>query len=281
VCILELREIIETLKSFQLSDYESRTYANLVLMGPAKASIISRQSNIPRSKIYEVLNNLVDKSLVEVMGGRPVEFKAVTPEVALKNLLEKRETEILEQKRKIETLSNFLKPVSKEKEVMEGVWTSKEGGWKDFVNRVTEMFDRSNEYIYVITRDFTWSSKQAESLKKCVSRGVKIRTVAMKIDDSNYYRAKWYHSNGVEIRLFKTDVHPRLILIDGKEVLMRLDRNPIKRESFSFTSIWSRDPALVKALDVYAKSLWNMAKAVDFSKIKIRPKNKELVFESE
>ena len=71
----------------------------------------------------------------------------------------------------------------------------------------------------------------------------------------------------LEIRIFETKLHPRIIVCDGKEVLIRLDREN-KRERFHFDCIWSADPSLVKVMDTYMKSLWKMAKKADFSKFK-------------
>jgi hypothetical protein len=131
------------------------------------------------------------------------------------------------------------------------------------MNRVSEMFDRSKEYVYVISRDFNWSSNLARAVKASIKRGVKVRTIAMKeIDEKSYERAKWYASYGVEIRLFKTKVHPRIIVVDGKEVLIRLDHEPTRKERFPFTSLWSQDASLVNVFDAYVKNLWKSAKPI-------------------
>lgn len=87
-----------------------------------------------------------------------------------------------------------------------------------------------------------------------------------KIDDANYYRAKWYDAHGIQLKIFKTEVHPRIVVVDGKEVLIRLDHDPLKKR-FTFHSLWSEDPGLVKVMDEYMKNLWRMAETVNFSKI--------------
>jgi len=267
---MEKKEIFELLKTFGLSDYESLAYASLVFIGPSKASEISKKANIPQSKIYDVLNKLIEKEMVDFIGGRPKEFKALPPEIALRNLLEEKKKEIEKLNEKIKILSKFLRPLPKE-EVLEGVWTTKGKGLRNFINRVCEMFDKAKEYAYVITRDFTWASSLARAVEDCNKRGVIIRTITMKeIDSSNYWRAKWYYSHGVQIKIFKTRVHPRIIVVDGKEVLIRLDHNPTKRKRFRFTSIYSTDPSLAKVFDVYVKMLWKRAEPVNFKSLKLK-----------
>jgi len=264
---MDKKSVSELFRNFDLSDYESRTYSALLFIGPSKVSDISRESKVPQSKIYEVLEKLMVKQLVEVYGIRPKEFKAVHPNVALKGMLEEKEKELIEMKEKMSVLTNFLRETNSRSEVMEGVWTTKESGWKNFINRLSEMFDRSQKYAFVVSRDFSWSSRLAESVKSCYKRGVEIRTICIgKIDDTNYSRAKWFNDHGVKIKLFNTAIHPRIIDVDGKELLLRLDTDSTKKDRFSFTSVWSKDASLAGVIDAYVKSLWKESKSVNFNK---------------
>ncbi|MEM5834823.1 MAG: helix-turn-helix domain-containing protein [Candidatus Aenigmatarchaeota archaeon] len=256
-------ELVNLLKNFGMNDYEAKVYSALVFLGPSKASEISRESKVPQSKIYEVLERLAERQLVEVYSIRPKEFKAVSPEVSLRNLIEENERKIREAKEKVEKISFILKPRI-ESQVLNGIWTSQGKGWKDFIDRLCDMFDRAKSYAYVVSRDFSWTSNLAEAVDSCIRRGVKIRTIAIGgINESNYRRAKWFNDHGVEIRVFKTNLHPRMIDIDGREILLRLDTE-MKKESFRFTSVWSSDASLVKVFDVYLKSLWKNAEPFKF-----------------
>ncbi len=264
---MEKEEILRTLINCGLSEYESKVYTSLVFLGTSKAGLISKHANVPQSKIYEVLDQLMSKQLVEVFDGRPKEFKAAEPEIALKNLLEEKVKEIDELKNKIDEISSFLKPIKKE-ETLSGIWTIKGEKFKEFFNKTAEMLKRSRKYVYAITRDFSRSSFMAEEIRRCMRRGVKIRVIGMeKINEKNYYKAKWYHDHGISLRIFETKVHPRIVVVDGKEVLLRLDYNPEKRNRFRFNSLWSEDPSLVTVMDNYVKNIWKNAKPINFSKI--------------
>jgi sugar-specific transcriptional regulator TrmB len=266
---MKREEILSTLTSCGLSEYESKAYASLVFIGPSKAGEISRDSNVPQSKIYEILDQLMDKQLVEMFDGRPKEFKAVEPETALRNLLEERSRELDALKGKVEAMSEFLKP-TKPTEVTGGVWTIKGEKFKEFFNKAAEMMARSERYVYAITRDFSRSEALVEALRKCKKRGVKIRVIGMeKIDESNYYKAKWYADHGIDVRVFETRVHPRIIVADGREMLLRLDYEPEKRNGFLFSSLWSEDASLVAVMDSYAKNMWNNAKPVNLKNIQV------------
>ena len=68
------------------------------------------------------------------------------------------------------------------------------------------------------------------------------------------------------IKVFKTEVHPRIVVVDGREVLIRVDHDPLKKK-FTFHSLWSEDLSLVKVFDAYMKTLWRIAEPIDFRKI--------------
>jgi len=266
---MEKKEILEMLKKFGLNEYESKAYTTLILSGSCRAGELSNLSSIPQSKIYETLESLMDKNLVEMFDGRPKEFKAIAPEVALPSLLERVETKIQVLKKEVKEISAFLKPIHPQEKVAGGIWTIKGRKYIEFFNRLADMLDRSEKYAYAITRDFSRTRRLTDAVKECVRRGVDLKIMGMNgVTDKNYYRAKWYDVHGIKIRVFKTDVHPRILVADGKEIFIRLDHahDPLKKK-FSFHSIWSEDPSLVKVIDSYMKNLWLISKPVDFRKI--------------
>lgn len=261
---MEKREILGALKKLGLGEYESKAYVALAFLGPSKAIEISREAGIPQSKIYETLNSLMEKQLVEVFEGRPKEFKAVSPEVAISSLMEAREDEFKELRKLVSTMISTLKPISRGDEVIEGVWTQKGVRAREVLNRLAEMLNRCERYAYDITKDFSYSSAFREAIKNCVRKNVKLFTISMSsINETNYSRAKWYHALGLPLRVFETKVHPRILVVDGREVSIRLDSNPFRRR-FRFQSIWTQEPSLVKVFDTYMKNLWKIAKPIDF-----------------
>lgn len=261
-------EILRTLASCGLSEYESKAYASLVFIGPSRAGAISRESNVPQSKIYEILDQLMDKQMVEMFDGRPKEFKAVAPGVALKNLLEERTHELDALKGKVGVIGDFLKP-TKPTEVLGGIWTIKGEKFKEFFNKAAEMMNRSERYVYAITRDFSRTASLADALQKARKRGVKVRVIGMEhVNEQNYYKARWYTDHGIDVRVFETAVHPRMLVADGKEILLRLDYDPGKRNGFFFSSMWSEDASLVAVIDSYVKNMWENAESLDIKKVK-------------
>jgi sugar-specific transcriptional regulator TrmB len=72
-------EIQKSLETLGLTEYEAKAYISLVQKGTTTAGNISRLSDIPHSKIYEVLTRLEKRKLVEVQKGKPILYKPVKP----------------------------------------------------------------------------------------------------------------------------------------------------------------------------------------------------------
>ena len=265
---MEREEVLELLRNVGLSEYESKAYVSLVFLGPSKANEISQESSIPQSKIYDVLDQLMNKQLVEVFEGRPKEFKAIAPEVAFKFFLEQKEKEFIDLKDRLNSVAKLLKSIKPKEEVIGGIWSIKGKKWQEFFDKTSEMVERSEKYVYGVTRDYSFSTQLSKVIRSAIKKGVKVRVIGMeKPNEISSYRAKWYKDNGVEVKVFETKIHPRIVLIDGKEILLRLDHNPTKRNKFKFNSIWSNDVSLVKVIDNYVKSLWEKADPLELKKL--------------
>jgi len=70
-----------------LSDYEAKVYLCLVYSGSTGARRLSMLSNVPRSKVYDVVRRLVDLGLVVELPGAPKRFVAAPPSEAFGNLV--------------------------------------------------------------------------------------------------------------------------------------------------------------------------------------------------
>jgi len=259
---MNVDELVDVLRLLGLSEYESKAYSALLLKGHSKASHISKEAEVPQSKIYEVLEKLAEKRLVEVYDVRPKEFKPISPNAMLTAMIQEKEAEINQIKSKV---SSMLKMLNSFQESVEGVWTSKEKSLEDFFKRASEMYDRADAYIYAMTKNFSWPSRLADAARACVRRGIEVKVVCTGIvSESSYYRAKWLADNGIEIRLARAKLQPSLIDLDCREVLIRLDATSTKKEKFMYTTIYTRDVSLVKVIDTYVKSIWKKSRPLNF-----------------
>ena len=63
--------IHELLKQLGLTEYESKTLNTLFQLKEEKAPEISRDAQVPKTRVYDVLDGLVKKGLVIEIQGRP------------------------------------------------------------------------------------------------------------------------------------------------------------------------------------------------------------------
>ena len=86
-------EVYAALKEFGLTDYETKAFVALTINGISSAKEISDKTNIPYSRIYDILLNLESQGWVKVHQGRPMMYQAERPKsvakIAKKQLEEK------------------------------------------------------------------------------------------------------------------------------------------------------------------------------------------------
>src|SRR5665213_3548714 len=100
---LDFRRFWQRLQSMGLNAYEARSYLILVGHPRFKALELAARAHVPRQKIYEVLDSLVEKGFAQVVHDRTKLFSGVDPGLAIPGYLARRgkvlQTELTEQAR--------------------------------------------------------------------------------------------------------------------------------------------------------------------------------------
>src|SRR3954465_9071937 len=100
---VEFQRFWRQLQQVGLNAYEARSY--LVLMGHPrfKALELAARAHVPRQKIYEVLDSLVEKGFAQVVQEKTKLFSAVDPALSIPGFLARRsrlvQNEMTEQAR--------------------------------------------------------------------------------------------------------------------------------------------------------------------------------------
>src|SRR5579863_7159840 len=130
------------LQQLGLNAYESRSY--LVLLGHPrfKALELAPRAHVPRQKVYEVLDSLVEKGFALVVQDRTKLFSAVEPNLAIPSYLA-RKREMLEHELTDQTRSanNLLEDLSE-------IYSEGQGGrgTLDYLRIVAEPAQTAAEY---------------------------------------------------------------------------------------------------------------------------------------
>jgi len=238
--ILELRE-------FGLTEYESRAYIILTMYGSSIASFISEHTRIPSSKIYDILNSLKAKGLVEICSTKPKRFKAIEPKHALNNIIEKREFVASQLRMRANNILSKLTPL--EEKDNSQIWSST--GKKIFIDKICELFRGSKENITFVTGDFPRNPHLDEEFLKAIKRGVKVRILGVRhLTEESKLKAEWYAKNGADIRVIPLDVHSSFAINEKNELVFKVN------SKIECDFIWTRNIPLVNILGMYFEHCW-------------------------
>jgi HTH-type transcriptional regulator, sugar sensing transcriptional regulator len=102
-------DISPILKEMGLSTYESKVWETLLRRGQADAQTLTREADVPFGRIYEVLNALIRKRIVEVQNTRPKLYRPKRTEEVLDRLVDAKKKEIQTKLRGLEEAAESLK----------------------------------------------------------------------------------------------------------------------------------------------------------------------------
>ena len=84
-------EIRNALKNLGFTDYYTNIYIGLLQAGELNAHDLSELTNVPYSRIYEVLNVMIERNIILKLDGRPSTFLANNPAEVFKTLKKRQE----------------------------------------------------------------------------------------------------------------------------------------------------------------------------------------------
>jgi sugar-specific transcriptional regulator TrmB len=214
-----------------LNSYEARSYLVLVGHSRFKALELAARAQVPRQKIYEVLDSLVEKGFARVVQEKTKLFSAVEPGLAIPGYLARKrqhaEHEMVEQTRLASGLMEDLAAAYSESQEARGTL--------DYLHIVGEptqtatlyrrmIADARSEYLEFSRPPFAVDPiDSVESVRQASQRGVSCRLLADPsiLDDTRLVRLRECAAAGVQVRQV-TLVPLKLALFDGRRGLIAL-----------------------------------------------------------
>ena len=258
----EYQRFWRALQQIGLNAYEARSY--LVLLGHPrfKALELAPRAHVPRQKIYEVLDSLVEKGFAQVVQEKTKLFSAIDPSLAIPGYLARRskamQNELTEQARMATGLIEDLRQAF---DAGQG-----ERGTLDFLNLVNDPTQTAIHYrrmLAIVDQEFAEFSRapfavdplDEQLVKDAANRGIRCRLLieAGPMDDEHRERLKDYGDCGVEIR-FLDSLPLKLALFDGKRGLIALLDPVLTRPSW--TAVVFEHDGLAEAMSGLFESHW-------------------------
>src|SRR3989344_1496142 len=242
--------------AFDLNIYEVKIWTALLSMGVATAGELSEVSNVPRSRAYDVLENLEKKGFIIMKLGKPIRYLAVKPEEILKRV----KTSIqLNAEVKIKSIDKVKEDgVLKDLELLykQGVQhidhASLSGsirGRDNIYLHLSSLFQNAEKSIIIATSSEEFLRKLQNlklKFKKLVSKGIKIKVILPQVTDEIKKELKEFE-NLFQIKVI-SGLNARFVVVDSKDLMFMTNDDKNVHESYD-SGIWVNTPYFAKALE--------------------------------
>ncbi|WP_290810184.1 helix-turn-helix domain-containing protein [Halovivax sp.] len=265
-----------SLRDLGLSEYEARAYRALLDTGPTTAKELSRASDVPMGRIYDVLNSIEQYNLVRSQtASRPKKYVAVEPSTALDRLLDDKRRELAEKADQYESIVDDLSDELVAAEpVEEKFWTAAVGP-DDTIDLLLERLTAADDSIVMVAADpspqmdiRTVGEDVLDHLEEALDRDVSVNVLmtrdlvdALSPNVGRRYRRTLQSRDDFDVRTSE-DVTGSFNLIDGVEVCIQVPNPLSSGETFGMIDL--KDPEF--ASEVYEEYVprWREATPLEF-----------------
>jgi sugar-specific transcriptional regulator TrmB len=253
--------VVNRLVGLGLTVYEARAYWGLVRRERSTGTELARVTGLPRQRVYDVLERLVERGFAAVHPGRTMLYAAADPHVVLKRLVD-------EHRRRLEAAEAASGPV------LEQLLAAYQEGRQvsdplDYIHvlrdpgAVAERFadlqrNIKHEMLTFAKAPFVVSVGENEQGLKAARR-VRLRTVyelAVLDDAESRSGVDRFISEGEEAR-FTDELPMKLGIIDQRIVMLAM-QDPVAGTS-NVTTLVIEHPQLAAALALAFASVWEQA----------------------
>ncbi len=227
---MDFQRFWRRLQQLGLNAYEARSYLVLIGHPRFKALELAARSHVPRQKIYEVLDSLVEKGFAQVVQEKTKLFSAVEPSIAIPSYLSRRaqvlQHELKDQGRAAEGLVDDLAAAYSEGQGGRGTL--------DYLRIVSEpgqtgvhyrqmLSEVRVEYLEFSRPPYAVDPLDEQLVKQARARGVTCRLLIEvgTLDEVHRQRLDEYAANGVEIRQAES-LPMKLAVFDSERGMLAL-----------------------------------------------------------
>jgi HTH-type transcriptional regulator, sugar sensing transcriptional regulator len=248
--LLEGSKLVNTnnlLEKLGLTEYEAKTLGTIFKLKEAEAPVISRVAQVPKTRVYDVLEKLINRGLLIEIKGRPKLYRTINPEKAIDKLIENKKSQlnILENE-----ATNFKKEIIIETGADEkGEKIMKVKDRQDFEKILGQEIEKAKFSIQGLTEITDDQTIIKDSIKNALGKNVKIKLLNSKQSKtlSELTEVK-QHDHGLNA-----------FIIDDNKVVMAISDFKKNSPDYHFTILNDNVP-MANALTHYFNSHWEKIK---------------------
>lgn len=222
---------ITSLENLGLSNYEARTYIGLLQTQPVNGYTLSKATGVPRSRIYDTLDKLVEKGMAIKLESDPIEYIPLSSE----EFVIRTNSNVDENLSVFEETMGRLAKKTKSRDIL--IFE----GRQQFLAQALQMIARATQSIYLMG----WGEIDSEisnSIGRAAEHGLQVILIGSK-------RSNITHNNQFT-HLFESESESDLagtyMVVDGREAIMVTSTEAEQRRS-----VWTNEPGLVASVEEF------------------------------
>lgn len=253
-----------------LPEYHAKVLSNLVLLGSSKAPRLASSSDVPRSRVYDVLQDLFKMGLVKRKVGKPTIYYPLELSKMTENFgiwLQRKYSEQAKSLKVLEVELKKVKNISTLNNNIDLIRTVQVGAPSEL--ETTTIIKKAEKNIIITTRAFEYYRRAREYLIKASKKGVSIKilmnsyksmdekdqeiqslTIKWLLKDLPSAQIKYSEEVPIRMTIGDTDNNSKAVFIAEQRGVPLLLREAAVTENSSF----------IKMLNIYFESLWQKAK---------------------
>ncbi len=268
VKIIISKELISKLKLFGLNSYEAKIWTALLSRGVSTVGELSEISNVPRSRVYDILESLEKKGFIFQKVGKPIKYVAIDPEIVIERLKKRIKEEAKEREEMIEKVKDT--ELFEELKMLHnnGVdlidpsdISASLKGRAAIIDQMGLMIREAEKKVYISLTPETLIyaiPRLKTTITNAKKRGVKIQIMINKEIDTDFVYS--YLPKSIEIRV-NPDLEARFVIVDDEEILFMLLKENETHEVFD-PGIWVSSKMFAGAMARLFELAWKASKKV-------------------
>lgn len=242
------QDTLELLEKLGLTEYEAKTLNTLFKLKESEAPNISRTAQVPKTRVYDVLEKLIQKKLLIEIKGRPKLYRAIDPQKAIDLLLSNKKGQLSALENEANTLKENLILYTGKEDTGEKVMKVKDK--LDFERILGQELLKASKSICGLTEITDEHSIIHDALKKAKENEIEIKIL-------NSYKSDKLKEHTNEIKHLEHGLNA--FVIDGKKVVFAISDFKKSKPDYHFTIMNEHNP-MAYALTHYFDSHWQKGK---------------------
>jgi len=259
------QNVSDMLTNLGLSNYEAQAFRALVEEGAMTADEVAATAELPKGRIYDVLNSLSKRSVVRHDDSRPRTYVPATPEHAVSQLLDARLDDLDDRRRRFEATAEELETAMRSQETDRPTQSFATSAFRheDAIELLDERLGTASNCVCIAagTIDEGPETREtlADRLRSLLADGVAVKLLVHEDTELEYNTD--LADAGLVIQRSPVVPDQRFILIDGDEVCLEVVHPVDTNELLSVVDFRS-DEVATELTDTF-DDLWAAATPVD------------------